>query len=133
MLGGAVRRRLSLRAVVLLEAYSGLLAVLFLIEPNVYVLLGGAAAAGVRAPDHRLVRDRAPPRGDAGPSARPSGGGAHDDRAHGSAARLARRRRAAQRDLGAVAVAVLLVTLGEAMYATAATALRSPPPLEEPA
>jgi hypothetical protein len=33
-----------------------------------------------------------------------------------------------------VAVAALLaVTLGEAIYATAATALRSPPPLEESA
>jgi len=38
VLGGAVRRRLSLRAVVMLEAYTGLLAVLFLLDPSVYVL-----------------------------------------------------------------------------------------------
>jgi hypothetical protein len=33
-----------------------------------------------------------------------------------------------------IAVAVLLaITLGEVIYATAATALRSPPPLDDPA
>jgi MFS family permease len=38
LLGGAVRRRLSLRTVVILEACTGLLAVLFLFDPSVYVL-----------------------------------------------------------------------------------------------
>src|SRR3954453_11760679 len=39
MFSGTVRRQLSLRAVVMLEAYIGLLAAAFLVEPSVYVLI----------------------------------------------------------------------------------------------
>ena len=59
------------------------------------------AAAGVRPPDHRLVRDRPPAGGNAGPPARPGGGGARDDRPYGRAARLTHGGRSAQCDVGA--------------------------------
>ena len=134
LLGGAARRRLSLRAVVILEAYSGLLAVLFLIEPNVYLLLGALLPQAFVLPitDSYVIAHRL---------------AATPDRLLGraEAARLTIVRTAAP--LGSltagvllsatsarIAVAVLLaVTFGEAVYATTATALRSPPPLDEPA
>jgi MFS family permease len=132
LLGGAARRRLSLRAVVMLEAYSGLLAVVFLIEPNAYVLLGTLLPLAFVLPitDSYVIAHRL---------------AATPDRLLGraEAARLTIARTAAP--LGSLAAGVLLsatsarvavavlvaVTVGEAVYATAATALRSPPPLEE--
>jgi MFS family permease len=132
LLGSAARRRLSLRAVVMLEAYSGLLAVLFLIEPNVYLLLGTLLPLAFVLPitDSYVIAHRL---------------AATPDRLLGraEAARLTIARTAAP--LGSlvagvllsatsvrVAVGVLLVvTLGEAVYATTASALRSPPPLED--
>lgn len=134
LLGGAARRRLSLRAVVMLEAYSGLLAALFLIEPNVYLLLGALLPQAFVLPitdsyviAHRLAAtpDRLLGRAEAARqtivrTAAPLGSLAAGVLLSATSARLA--------------VAVLLVvTLAEAIYATAATALRSPPPLEEPA
>jgi MFS family permease len=134
LLGGFARRRLSLRAVVLLEAYTGLIAALFLIEPNVYLLLGALLPQAFVLPitDSYVIAHRL---------------AATPDRLLGraEAARLTIVRTAAP--LGSLlagvllsatsarfAVAVLLaVTLGEAIYATAATALRSPPPLDQPA
>ncbi len=132
LLGGVARRRLSLRTVVMLEAYSGLLAVLFLIEPNVYLLLGTLLPLAFVLPitDSYVIAHRL---------------AATPDRLLGraEAARLTIARTAAP--LGSLAAGVLLsstsaraavavlvaVTLGEAVYATAATALRSPPPLED--
>ena len=132
LLGGATRRRLSLRAVVMLEAYSGMLAVVFLVAPNVYVLLGALLPQAFVLPitDSYVIAHRL---------------AATPDRLLGraEAARLTIVRTAAP--LGSlaagvllsatsvrVAVAVLLVvTLGEAVYATAADALRSPPSLDE--
>jgi MFS family permease len=134
LLGAAARRRLSLRAVVILEAYSGLLAVLFLIEPNVYLLLGALLPQAFVLPitDSYVIAHRL---------------AATPDRLLGraEAARVTIVRTAAP--LGSltagvllsatsarVAVAVFLaLTLGEALYATTATALRSPPPLDDPA
>jgi hypothetical protein len=134
LLGGAARRRLSLRAVVLLEAYTGLLAVLFLIEPNVYLLLGALLPQAFVLPitDSYVIAHRL---------------AATPDRLLGraEAARLTIARTAAplgaltagvllSASLARVTVAVLLaITLGEVIYATAATALRSPPPLDDPA
>lgn len=132
LLGGAARRRLSLRAVVMLEAYSGLLAVLFLIEPNVYLLLGALLPQAFVLPitDSYVIAHRL---------------AATPDRLLGraEAARLTIVRTAAP--LGSLAAGVLLsatsarvamavllaITLGEAVYATAVAALRSPPPLED--
>ena len=132
LLGGAVRGRLSLRAVVILEAYSGLLAVLFVIVPNVYLLLGALLPQAFVLPitDSYVIAHRL---------------AATPDRLLGraEAARLTIVRTAAP--LGSLAAGVLLsaasariavavlvaITLGEALYATAAGALRSPPPLEE--
>jgi len=134
LLAGAARRRLSLRAVVMLEAYTGLLAVVFLIEPNVYLLLGALLPQALVLPitDSYVIAHRL---------------AATPDRLLGraEAARQTIVRTAAP--LGALSAGVLLsatsarvavaallaVTLGEAIYATAATALRSPRPLEEPA
>jgi predicted MFS family arabinose efflux permease len=134
LLGGAARRRLNLRTVVMLEAYSGLLAVVFLIDPNVYLLLGALLPQAFVLPitDSYVIAHRL---------------AATPDRLLGraEAARLTIVRTAAP--LGSLAAGVLLsatsariavavllaVTLGEAIYATAATALRSPPPLDEPA
>jgi len=133
VLGGAVRRRLSLRAVVLLEAYSGLLATAFLVEPNVYLLLGALLPLAFVLPitDSYVIAHRL---------------AATPDRLLGraEAARLTIVRTAAP--LGSLVAGVLLsasssrvavgallaITLGEAIYATGANALRSPPPLEEP-
>jgi MFS family permease len=134
LLGGAARQRLSLRAVVLLEAYSGLLAVLFLIEPNVYLLLGALLPQAFVLPitDSYVIAHRL---------------AATPDRLLGraEAARLTIVRTAAP--LGALAAGVLVsatsarvavgvllaVTFGEAVYATGATALRNPPRLVESA
>jgi MFS family permease len=134
LLGGAARQRLSLRTVVLLEAYSGVLAVLFLIEPNVYLLLGTLLPQALVLPitDSYVIAHRL---------------AATPDRLLGraEAARLTIARTATP--LGSLAAGVLLsatsarvtvavflaLTLAAAAYATAATALRSPPPLEEPA
>ncbi|HET7127755.1 MAG TPA: MFS transporter [Gaiellaceae bacterium] len=134
LLGGRARRRLSVRAVVMLEAYSGLLAALFLIEPNVYLLLAALLPQAFVLPitDSYVVAHRL---------------AATPDRLLGraEAARLTIARTAAP--LGSLAAGVLLsafstriavavflaLTLGEAIYATAATALASPPPLEEAA
>jgi predicted MFS family arabinose efflux permease len=134
LLAGAARRRLSLRAIVMLEAYTGLLAVVFLIEPNVYLLLGALLPQAFVLPitDSYVIAHRL---------------AATPDRLLGraEAARQTIVRTAAP--LGALSAGVLLsatsarvavaallaVTLGEAIYATAATALRSPPPLEESA
>ena len=131
LLGAVTRRRLSLRAVVMLEAYSGLLAVLFLVEPNVYVLLAALLPQAFVLPitDSYVIAHRL---------------AATPDRLLGraEAARLTIVRTAAP--LGSlaagvllsatsarVAVAVLLaITLGEALYATGARALGSPPSLE---
>ena len=121
-------------AVVMLEAYTGLLAVVFLIEPNVYLLLGALLPQAFVLPitDSYVIAHRL---------------AATPDRLLGraEAARQTIVRTAAP--LGALSAGVLLsatsarvavaallaVTLGEEIYATAATALRSPPPLEEPA
>ena len=101
LLAGAARRRLSLRAVVMLEAYSGLLAVLFLIEPNVYLLLGALLPQAFVLPitdsyviAHRLAATPGPP-------ARPGRGGARDHRPHGGPARLTHCGRSAQCNVGA--------------------------------
>jgi predicted MFS family arabinose efflux permease len=132
LLGGAARRRLSLRAVVMLEAYTGLLAVLFLIEPNVYLLLGALLPQAFVLPitDSYVIAHRL---------------AVTPDRLLGrsEAARMMIVRTAAP--LGALlagvllsfasarlAVAVFLVLNGlEALFATTASALRSPPPLDD--
>ena len=134
LLGARVRRRLSLRAVVLLEAYSGLLAALFLIEPNVYLLLGAMLPQAFVLPitDSYVIAHRL---------------AATPDRLLGraEAARMTIVRTAMP--LGSLTAGVLLsatssriavavflaLTLAEAAYATTATALRSPPPLDQPA
>jgi hypothetical protein len=106
--------------------------VLFLIEPNVYLLLGALLPQAFVLPitDSYVIAHRL---------------AATPDRLLGraEAARLTIVRTAAP--LGSLAAGVLLsatspriavavlvgVTLGEAVYATVASALRSPPPLEE--
>jgi MFS family permease len=134
LLGGAARRRLSLRDVMLLEAYTGLLAAVFLVEPNVYLLIAALLPQAFVLPitdsyviAHRLAvtPDRLLGRAEAARltiarTAAPLGSLAAGLLLSASSPRLA--------------VAVLLaVTLGEAVYATGATALRAPPPLESPA
>ncbi len=132
LLGGAVRGRLSVRAVVILEAYSGLLAVLFVIVPNVYLLLGALLPQAFVLPitDSYVIAHRL---------------AATPDRLLGRAEAARRTIVRTAAPLGSLAAGVLLsatsariavavlvaVTLGEALYATAARALRSPPPLEE--
>jgi predicted MFS family arabinose efflux permease len=133
LLGGAARRRLSLRAIVMLEAYSGLLVALFLIDPNVWVLVCAVLPQAFVLPvtDSYVIAHRL---------------AATPDRLLGraEAARLTIVRTAMP--LGSLFAGVLLsatsaratvavflaLQVGEALYATAATALRSPPPLEEP-
>jgi hypothetical protein len=108
LLGGAARRRLSLRAIVMLEAYSGLLVALFLIDPNVWVLVCAVLPQAFVLPvtDSYVIAHRL--------AATPD--------------RLLGRAEAAR----ATVAVFLALQVGEALYATAATALRSPPPLEEP-
>lgn len=50
LLGGAVRRRIALRGVVLCEAYTGLLLFAFVVHPSVWVLLGAALPQAVVLP-----------------------------------------------------------------------------------
>jgi MFS family permease len=131
---GAVRRRLSLRAVVLLEAYTGLLAVVFLVHPNVYVLVAAVLPQAFVLPitDSYVIAHRI---------------AATPDRLLGraEAARMTIARSAAP--IGSLLAGVLLsasssrltvavfvaLNLVEALYATTAQALRDPPPLESPA
>jgi MFS family permease len=134
MLAGAVRQRLSVRAVVLLEAYTGLIAAAFLIHPSVYVLIAAVLPQAFILPitDSYVIAHRI---------------AATPDRLLGrtEAARMTIVRTAAP--LGSLLAGVLLsassprvavaVFVGlhvvEAVYATGAKALRSPPPLEQPA
>ncbi|HEX3805416.1 MAG TPA: MFS transporter [Gaiellaceae bacterium] len=127
----SVRRRLSVRAVVLVEAYTGLLMAAYLVEPSVYVLLAAALPQAIVLPitdsyvvAHRIV--------------------ATPDRLLGrvEAVRITIARTAAP--LGPLAAGVLLsattgrttvavftaLTAGLAVYATLARPLRHPPPLE---
>jgi MFS family permease len=133
MCAGRVRARLSLRAVVLLEAYTGLLVAAFLVYPSVYVLVAAVIPQAFVLPitDSYVIAHRI---------------AATPDNLLGraEAARMTIVRTAAP--LGALVAGVLLsatsaratvavflaLHLGEALYATAASALRSPPPLEEP-
>ena len=128
LLGGAVRRRLSLRAVVLLEAYTGLAAVLFLFDPSVYVLAAAILPQAFVLPvtDSYVVARRI---------------AVTPDHVQGraEAARMTIVRTAAP--LGALLAGLLLsatssrVAVGtfiainavEALYVTAAPAFRSPP------
>ncbi len=134
MLAGAVRQRLSLRAVVLLEAYTGLIAAAFLVHPSVYVLIAAVLPQAFVLPitDSYVIAHRI---------------AATPDHLLGrtEAARMTIVRTAAP--LGSLLAGVLLsassprvavaVFFGlhvvEAVYATTATALRTPPPLEQPA
>jgi MFS family permease len=134
LLGSRARRRLSLRAVLMLEAWTGLIAAVYLVEPSVYLLLGALLpqAAVLPVTDSLVIAHRL---------------AATPDRLLGraEAARMTIVRTAAP--LGSLVAGLLLsatssriavafflaLTLTEAVYATTATALRSPPPLEEPA
>jgi hypothetical protein len=134
MLGGTVRRRLSLRAVLILESYTGLLVVAFVVYPNVYVLIATVVPLAFVLPitDSYVIAHRI---------------AVTPDHLLGraEAARMTIVRTAAP--LGSLLAGVLLsatsarvavaVFLGmhvvEAVYATTAGALRSPPPLEQPA
>jgi predicted MFS family arabinose efflux permease len=129
--GGAARRRLSLRAVAMLEAYTGLVAVVFLVHPSVYVLAVAVLPQALVLPvtDSYVVARRI---------------AVTPDRLQGraEAARMTIVRTAAP--LGSLLAGILLsatssrVAVGvflalnaaEALYVTAAPALRSPPPLE---
>jgi predicted MFS family arabinose efflux permease len=129
--GSAARRRLSLRAVAMLEAYTGLVAVVFLADPSVYVLAAALLPQALVLPvtDSYVVARRI---------------AVTPDHLQGraEAARMTIVRTAAP--LGSllaglllsatssrVAVAVFLaLNAVEALYVTAAPALRSPPPLE---
>lgn len=133
MCAGRVRGRLSLRAVVLLEAYAGLLVVAFLVHPSVYVLIAAVIPLAFVLPitDSYVIAHRI---------------AATPDHLLGraEAARLTIVRTGAP--LGSLVAGVLLsatsaratvavflaLHAGEALYATAASALRSPPPLEGP-
>lgn len=134
MTAGAVRRRLSLRAVVLLEAYTGLLAVAFLIHPNVYVLVVAVLPQAfvlpitdsyviahriAATPDHLLGRAEAA-RLTIVRTAAPLGSLLAGALLSATSARVA-------------VAAFLALNVVEALYATTASAFRSPPPLEQPA
>lgn len=134
MLGSTMRRRLSLRAVLMLESYTGLLIVVFVIHPSVYVLVATIVPLAFVLPitDSYVIAHRI---------------AATPDHLLGraEAARMTIVRTAAP--LGSLFAGVLLsagsarlavgVFLGlhilESVYATTATALRTPPPLEQPA
>lgn len=132
LFAGVARRRLSLRAVVMLEAFTGLLAAAFLVHPNVFVLIAAVLPQAVvlpvtdsyviahriaATPDHLLGRVEAA-RMTIVRSAAPLGALLAGVLLSATSARLT--------------VAVFLVlTLAEAVYATTAPALRSPPPLEQ--
>lgn len=131
MLASTARRRLSLRAVAMLEVYTGLLAVVFLIEPSVYVLVAAILPQAFVLPitDSYVIAHRI---------------AATPDHLQGraEAARMTIVRTAAP--LGPLLAGILLsvassrvtvaaflaVNAVEAMYVTAAPAFRSPPPLE---
>lgn len=127
---GAVRRRLSLREVVLVEAYSGLLCTAFLVHPSVYVLVAAILPQAfvlpitdsyviahrlAATPDHLLGRAEAA-RLTIVRTAAPLG------------SLLAGALLSAASSRAAVAVFLALNAL-EAAYATRAGALREPPPL----
>jgi len=134
MLAGQVRRRLTLRGVVLLEAYTGLLVAAFVVRPSVYVLVACVLPQAFVLPitDSYVIAHRL---------------AAIPDRLLGraEAARLTIVRSAAPvgsllagvlLDVWSARVAVgafLALALLETVYATGAAALRSPPPLEQPA
>jgi MFS family permease len=127
----SVRRRLSVRAVVLVEAYTGLLMAAYLVDPSVYVLLAAALPQAIVLPitDSYVVAHRI---------------AATPDRLLGrvEAVRITIARTAAP--LGPLAAGVLLsattgrttvavftaLTAALAVYATLARPLRHPPPLE---
>ena len=131
--GRAARRRLSLRAVCMLEACTGLVAVAFLVHPSVYVLAAALLPQALVLPvtDSYVVARRI---------------AVTPDHLQGraEAARMTIVRTAAP--LGSLLAGVLLsatssrgavtvflaLNLVEALYVTAAPALRSPPPLVSP-
>jgi predicted MFS family arabinose efflux permease len=134
LFAAAVRRRLSLRAVVMLEAFSGLLAIAFLVHPDVFVLVAAVLPQAfvlpitdsyviahriAATPDHLLGRAEAA-RMTIVRSAAPLGALLAGFLLSATSARVT------------VASFVALIA-GEAVYATAAQALRSPPRLDEPA
>jgi len=130
LVGGPARRRLTLRAVAMLEAYTGLFAVLFLFHPSVYVLAAAILPQAFVLPvtDSYVIAHRI---------------AITPDHLQGraEAARMTIVRSAAP--LGSLLAGILLsagssrVAVGvflalnavEALYVTAAPALRSPPPL----
>jgi predicted MFS family arabinose efflux permease len=130
LVGSLARRRLSLRAVAMLEAYTGLTAVLFLIHPSVYVLAAAILPQAFVLPvtDSYVIAHRI---------------AVTPDHLQGraEAARMTIVRTAAP--LGSLLAGILLsasssrVAVGtflalnavEALYVTAAPALRAPPPL----
>jgi MFS family permease len=129
-LGRAVRARLSLRAVVLCEAYSGLLLVAFVVCPSVWVLLAAAVPQAVvlpitdsyviarriaATPDHLLGRAEAV-RMTIARTAQPLGPLAAGLLIAGASARVA-------------VACFLALAVAVAVYATTAPALRDPPPL----
>ncbi|MGZ4291016.1 MAG: MFS transporter [Gaiellaceae bacterium] len=133
MLSSATRRRLSLRAVVLLESYTGLLGVAFVVHPNVFVLVAAILPQAFVLPitDSYVIAHRI---------------AATPDHLLGraEAARLMIVRTATP--LGSLVAGLLLTWTSSrltvaaflalnvvvAFYATVAPALRTPPPLEQP-
>jgi hypothetical protein len=133
-LASTVRRRLTLRAVVLLEAYTGLAVAAFLVHPSVYVLIGAVLPQAIVfpitdsyvialrlavTPDRLLGRAEAA-RMTIARTAPPLGSLLAGVLLSATSARLA-------------VAAFLALNVFGAAYASAATALRAPPPLEEPA
>jgi MFS family permease len=134
VLAGTVRQRLTLHGVVLLEAYTGLLVAVFLLHPSVYVLMATVLPQAAvfpitdsyviahriaATPDHLLGRAEAA-RLTIARTAAPLG------------SLLAGLLLSATSARAAVAAFLALNVVG-AVYATVASALRSPPPLEQPA
>jgi MFS family permease len=131
MVSGPLRQRLSLRAVMLVEAYTGLLGVAYLVRPNVFVLVAAilpqafvlpvtdsyvVAHRIAATPDHLLGRAEAA-RMIIVRTAAPIGSLVAGVLLSASSSRVA-------------VSAFLALNLAEAIYATRARALRSPPPLE---
>jgi hypothetical protein len=131
MVSGPLRQRLSLRAVMLVEAYTGLLGVAYLVCPNVFVLVAAilpqafvlpvtdsyvVAHRIAATPDHLLGRAEAA-RMIIVRTAAPIGSLVAGVLLSASSSRVA-------------VSAFLALNLAEAIYATRARALRSPPPLE---
>jgi MFS family permease len=131
---GVLRRLLSLRAVVLLEACTGLLAIAFVLEPNVYVLVAAILPQAFVLPvtdsyvvSHRIAAtpDHLLGRVEAARTLIARGTGPLGALLAGLLLTWTSSR---------VAVAVFLaLNLVEAAYAAVSGSLRSPPPLEQPA